>query len=117
MTARHKTDPHPSPKHYQGRKEGDLDRGISLDFILLSLSTHSRWSVDGTKYSGGGGISIKFSKIVFLYKCTGSNFSVYAQRFKFRPSTKVILPGAGQDLDPSQARTWFSYNFSIGTWL
>ena len=114
MTARHKTDPPPPLKHYQGRKEGDWDRGINF---VLSLSTRSQWSVEGTQYSGGGGISIKFSKMVFLYKCTaGSNFSVYAQRFKFRPSTKVILPGAGQDLDPSQARTWFSYNFSIEAW-
>ena len=28
------------------------------------------------KYSGGGGISIKFSKMVFLYKC-GSNFTEF----------------------------------------
>ena len=97
------------------KKERDESTGITLDFIH-SPSTLSRWSVcqniskPGTKYSGGGGISIKFSKMVFLYKC-GSNFSVYAQRFKFRASTKVILPRAGLDLDPLQTRTWFSNNF------
>ena len=100
MSARHKTDPRPLSRRIAALSRPERMKLKPRNLLSLNSFTMA-WSVEWTKYSGGGGISIKFSKMVFLYKC-GSNFSVYAQRFKFRASTKVILPRAGQDLDPSQ---------------
>ena len=58
-----------STLHYQEQEHGeDWNIWIILPFIPIALFYEGQRNPEN-KYSGGGGISIQFSKMVFLYKC------------------------------------------------
>ena len=62
---------------YQEQEHGeDWNIWIILPFIPIALFYEGQRNPEN-KYSGGGGISIQFSKMVFLYKCE-SLFSVHS---------------------------------------